>query len=511
MTIQGAILTGTLLVETTREVYLLEVVPKRAEKARLAHDNERSLRLWRQVADAWTPLTLLTAKKRGARFCRAALLMQLLRHDEAIAEFQKVLAVKSRVPAFDAKVRERLAGCYEAVGKIREANEQREMARRCLLKKFPLQMAGVDFLRLTTEARLAQQRHDIPQQIAFLKQALECVETARARGEKDATQEQNLLILSELALALHHQGEQDEALHYVEHALQISDGTWNVQHVLHSLAGLLHNLQGDLEQAYLHRVLALRLAETKHNAQDIAKARAELAEVLGKQGQFSVAEREAKMAMGVHPQHDRMALAVLTGIYVNQGEVEKLWETYDKLEEIAAVFQPRAENKLVAARNSDKARNEARFGDANVALNLAEKAIIGFENDTRLRARAKAVRARALAQLGRADEARTEREDVLTMLESLSNDLQTLRVAHSDLASCCMALEDWPSAREHWDKVLSIQPPPSSLPYFYFQRGECEKALGNLNEARSCWQRAVDVPIEETLDARLAREKLATF
>ncbi len=515
MSPEAVVITSLVVAEFARELYVVNVLPKRANRALARHEKKKARRLWLAVSRSQT-LFINDAKTRRmrhvvARFNLAFLLMQDFRYDEAICEFEALIPASISVPSFEAEIHLKLADCFEAKKNSWRASEERETARFCLEKPFAVQRDSHDVAKASARATIAKQEYRVDDELVALEEALRLAEQSLERRQAPVTQDQHLLLLSKLARAYYHQGQQTKALQCAEKGLQLSDGKWSGQHLLHSITGNLYAGQGQLDKAYEQRLLLLKLQESRRDAAGIVKAKAELSVVAVRMGRFAQAESVAQEALSHRTEWDRLALASLGLSYFIRGDITHLRATREQLRTANRVWQPRSEEYANALFTLEDSRVKSRYGDASEAVKLAETALTELERHKRLKLRAQAALSWALACANRSDESQAARLLVQQQLADFSDDRLLQFICHTDLARSCVALKKWDEAREHWQQCLALEPDPCSLPNVFYGLGECEEALGHLKKARSWWQRAVDVPIEDTFDAGQARTKLAAI
>ena len=425
----SGLLMGAVLAETAREIYFLEVVPARARNAEHRQQRESARHLWEQVVAAkvpFAPNARVHVRRGIARQRLGVLLMQELRYDDAIAQFEQVLELPMHhAPAFEAEVRQRLAMCLQATG--REAQAATERLESGQLLQNPLLENDVQRIaNLQVRAQECERKSQYREQMELLQEALPLEEEAARTRLYPHADEQVWQTLLRMSLAAYHLTDAKNAIIYAERGLQLCGKNWPLRGTLHTTAGLVYCISGDLEKAKEHRAAALALAVEAKNSHRIAEVRAQLAEVQIRRGFFQAAEEELHAALALKTQNDRQALATLSMLHMRRGDWPQALAVYTRIRHEKPCWLPHLEEKMQAALNLDEGRGEANFGDPIRALELAQLAADALRNDSQLAPRALGALARAYALNGDSENALSVRAQTLALLQTQQHD----RIAH---------------------------------------------------------------------------------
>jgi len=477
-------LLGILALTAAAHVLWFRVVPSWAGKAWQRPRPRRFERVLKWVVA--TP-SFLEALKDRPRYQLAGFYLLEGRHPEVVALCRSLLA-RGPAPAFEAHVRRRLADSLEALGRPKEAEEERWTAED-LLKG-----AEESISRQLARGQGLERKQRYAEAIAEYERGLAL----------DPAREHRVVFKARLILAAFNAGRPEESVRWAEAA--IADGADGVflataQRMAAVALGNLGRLEESEER--WRQAHALAVAEGVPDA--AGECLAHLADILRKRGRLVEALAATRRAAALGPKATRAALAV-------QGELFRVWGRFD--EALAALRAPREplpipanERRLEAVRDLDTAKLQAEAGRPEVGWDLLQGAFAVLGDDAKLGLTCDAAAAWVLAAMGRRDDAERARRHVESRLGEFDRARGTQLILHHSLGKAALALGDPGGAEVYWRRYLDLKPDPVNLPTAWFHLGECRLGLGDRPGARSAYREAC-APGLDTHAARLARRRL---
>lgn len=312
--------------------------------------------------------------------------------------------------------------------------------------------------------------------------------------------------LIQLALASYNSGRMDDCLAYSERAFTVPPPK-ELLPMAHSTAGLALADMGRFPEAERHREQAASLAEKLGNVPQAAQHLASLASVQMMQGKLSEAVATARWAASKGSDAAKIAL-------VMESECHRAWGQWDAARE--AIRQAQATAPYKVAKMQQRSEATMQLGMAWVELDaenpgagleLLEKADHELRTDERLHLWCEASRARALAMLGRRDEAEAAIRDVEAAIAARPSDRASRALGMAMLGYAADALGQHERARSFWEQYIAHTVAPVYFPGAYFHLGESNLHLGDSTKALEWYRKSLECGID-TYKSRLARGRI---
>jgi tetratricopeptide (TPR) repeat protein len=273
------------------------------------------------------------------------------------------------------------------------------------------------------------------------------------------------------------------------------------------MAGLACSNLGRLEWSEQHYRRAYKAAVVENNRPAMASILGSLAGCLYKRGKLAEADEACIRAAAMDPKAARISLAIQLQILHARGRYDEALAAIARLQETSPFAIPRNERRVRAAHALDTARMEADCGRADEAWRHVHEALAELANDAKFGFKCQATLSWLHAARGDADESRRLAVSLEPRLAAFERDPGTCREVLYDLARAAAVRGDHSAGIAYWTRYLALCPHPVHRPDALYHRGECQRHLGQLDEARADYQAAVALDID-THFFRLARRRL---
>ena len=408
-------------------------------------------------------------------------------HEQAVT--QGFALLRHRLPGgFAAEIRGRLADALEGVGRLREANEQRLLARA------DLKEAPKDPAWYVTRGRQLTAARDYAGAIDAFEQGLAITPVGGG----------GLLTLS-LANALYSAGRVEEAAERAEEATKLGGDTKHLLHA-HRLAGTFHGSVGRLNEAERHGNQALELAQSLGDVKEIADAFVGVAMIQHKQGKLKEAFATCDRACA-EARPTRLIEAARFDILRLWGRWDEALAALDRAEHLDPLAIVRNEAKMKGVQSYSRARMFMEKNSLNDAETQLEAARAALGDDPKFAVWCDAAAVRLAALQGRRDEALLGLDQFEHQLAEFAQDPNTGSAILGNLGRAALVLGEFSRARDFWQAYLDLPPPTVEIPLALYHLGEAHRGLGDDTSARACYSRAVATGLD-THDARLAQARL---
>lgn len=444
------------------------------------------------------------------RYTLAFWYLEAGRAEEAEQACRRVLGNKM-TPAWEAKVRRRLAQSLDNQEKDAEARAEEERAD-ALLREAELRAGGPEkdgqasqkpLVLLTQAERLADEAR-----FAEAAQMYEDV-LAASRQQLDIPLQNKTMV--QAALAHYQCGHYAQTVRWSEAAVQNgADGMVRLM-ALRS-AGIGCTGLGKWDEARIHKEAALHLSRDMKNAEQIARSLVGLASLEQQIGHITHAMQlleEASQTGGTLVKFD---------VCVAQAECLQVWGRFDEAEDALHRAETAPVGTLKKTRDRQKpllllgrARLEAERERPDAGLPPCEAALAAFAGDPKItlwcRAERLALRAMLAETTESGDELAREETALLTEADARDGDRNTRMVVYSAAARSRFYRRAYDESLTLWKRYLDEKPAPVSLPKALFFRGKCWEGKGEMEFARSFWQDAVRTGLDIRY-TRLAQKHL---
>ncbi len=473
-----------------REFWLLIWLPAKAKLLNERGDRQQACKILEQRLNAFSLLG--ERSKIADRILLALLYLTDRRYDEAIEQCQKLLAQRLK-PSVEAEVRHILANCLEAIGKVKEADAERQKAEEYLAS------APSDFAKLMTKGKMLEEEGRFAEAYDALKQALGLL-PKRDRIRRPVY----LLRLAILAFRL---GRANETVQLAEEAITLQPEL-NILHHAHRIAALGCSSLGDLERQEEHLNRALAISMALQNKEKIAGDLVGLASVWWKRGEFVKAMEACEQAAQTSLKVRRQARLV-------QAEILKLWGRYEeaidllkqasRAEPLPFVSLERVHQVFISLAI---AQIEAERGHADEAMRLLEEIKDVANQDPKASLIWTATLSWVQAMSGRHQEAvATFVEAEKRLMDEFPNDRTVQTDVYALVGKALLIAGDLRTSIDCWERCLKANPIPVFRPTILYHLGECYFQQGEIERAKEVWQEASSCGFD-TAYARKAQKRL---
>jgi tetratricopeptide (TPR) repeat protein len=483
-------------------LYLLDyvyfvVLPRSAHRRYRGTDPEL-LRRYLELVVA-TPSLGGPKRKLLAREWLAGIYLQKGQHAEVVAQWQANLKSLSELRqhteayrTLEANYRVRFADSLEAIGWADAAAEERRRAKEWI------DLAEPGALRHRTRALLLNEQNQFEEAYAEHQKALDLTPASHTDAR--------MRCMVHLLLTAHNAGRPADCLRWAEQAIALGAKGTQLR-VAHRMAGLACGELGRLQESERHIRHAYDAATADGNRPAMANTLASLAGCLFKQGQLARASEVCVEAAAVDPKGVSLSRAIQREVLCAWGRYDDALATFDDDRKSVTYFIPQLERRIRAVRALDGARMEAACGRVDDAWRHIHEALAELRDDARLGLKCEAALSRVLAVRGDAGESQRLAASLEPRLAAFERDPGTCRGVLYDLGMAACARGDHAAGIDCWTRYLALRSHPVYQPTAYYHRGECQRHLGRLDDARADYEAAVAMNIDSHF-ARLARRRL---
>jgi tetratricopeptide (TPR) repeat protein len=447
-----------------------------------------------------TPSLFGSILKLIARDSLAGIYLGRGQHAEVVAQFRAGIQSMSGLwrsvgflRSLEANFRVRLADSLEALGRVDEAAAERRRAEE------GVDQAEPDALRYSTRAKLLEHQSRHEEAYAEYQKAFDLTPEFPALARIEC--------MIHLVLSAFNAGRPDDCLRWAEAAIALGAKGMRLRNA-HRMAGLACGNLGRLEEAEQHVRDAYDVATADNDRPAMAEILALLGDCLFKQGKLARANEVSVEAAAMDPKGVSLSRSVQIQVLCKWGRYDDALAIYDDKQKSVTFSIPRHERRIRGARSLDRARVEARCGRVDDAWKHIQEALAEFASDAKLGFKSQATLSLVHAARGDAGESQRLAASLEPRLAAFARDPGTCRGVLYDLGMAAYARGDHPAGIDCWTRYLALDPHPVYRPTALYQRGECHRHLGRLDEARSDYEAAVAMNIDSHF-SRLARRQLS--
>lgn len=447
----------------------------------------------------------------------AILLFQQRHYVEAAAAFRGLLTQNLSVGQ-EADTRRRLADTLASLGQSEEAEVERELAENLV------QLGTEDPLALMTKGDLLKRGHRHDEACAAYEQALRLLPPEGSPHSlplpASPPAPSRALLMAKLAL-VHHDASRPAKTVLWAAASLVNQPEQNVRRIMHRMAGVGYSDLGDLENAELHYVQALKLAQVSKNLSEVAQSLTTLGTVQRKRGLLEAALTTARMVT------DTILLPARGGHLLEAECLRDLGRFEEARAVVSAMRQgprwdrPDLEQRTQVICSLTLVWIEANADQPKAALTALQEAWRGLDvsrdsfplepspltGADRLVLYSDAAAVRVYAQLGQPEIARQLQQSVESRVSAFDQDRAGLLAVYSELAPAALLLGDSTESLNWWHKYLDCRPDIIGQIKAHFGLGEAFLSLDNTPSAREAFQQAV-APGIDSYSARRAQARL---
>ena len=467
------------------------------------------------------PPALLRRAGSGLGYTLAFWYMEDGRYEDAERACRRVLEQKL-TPAWEARVRRRLAQSLENQGKDDAARSEESRADALLQNasqtrgetpndgELP-QVLIAQAERLADETRFAEAAQQYEAALASWPESVPFAPNAALRHKA----------MVQAALAHYQCGHYKDALRWSETALH-NGANGMVRLLALRTAGIGSTGLGQWDAAREFKEAALAQSREMHNPEQIARSLIGLASLEQQMGRITDAMRlleEATQTGGSLVKFD---------VCVSQAECLQTWGRWDEADDALhrAEAAPAGPLKKTSDRKKQllllgRARLEAERENPAAGLPLCETALAAFVSDPKIAlwCRAEHVALQAMqaeenadAAIAGTENARLAREEsaLLAEADARDGDRNTRMVVYAAVARSRFYRRAYDDALLMWKRYLDEKPAPVSVPKALFFRGKCWEGKNEPDFARSLWRDALQTGLD-TRYTRLAQKHLDTL
>ncbi|MFO0892594.1 MAG: tetratricopeptide repeat protein [Isosphaeraceae bacterium] len=412
-------------------------------------------------------------------------------HQEAEEQLRAILdrLAQLRHPEQEAEVRRRLADSLEALDRVNEAASERSRANDLV------HGVGEQYEAIVAEAKALELQRRHAEAYALYQRSLDCLPPDRPVAEI-----QSLLYMS---LSAFHAGRPSDALFWSSAIIEAYRDCANLS-LAHRLAAVALSSLGRLDEAERQAQLAEEEAATD---QDRAEALALRGSFQVRRGDLQAAERTAREADRLDPDHPRTRWSILAELARVRGEFREAIEILRRARAQVNEDQAGANRAMDSLLAFQLALIHCELGDGTEAASLLSQ-LESWRKDPKLSVLREAASAWLHALRGERDLAHSGMDAVEAKRREVVEDIATQRAALCYLARAARTLGEYEKAEPLLHGYLALDPDPVLLPDTYCSLAECRRKLGDSEGARSYDRKAASTRIG-TLHERLARERLA--
>ncbi len=470
----------TLLQEARHQLWVLAVVD--ALQRRGQPDAAR-----RFLERAVTERTLRGERcKPNLRYRLAWIYMDSGNYGAAAEQLRAALSVPHK-PNLEVMLRQRLADCLEGLGDPAGAASERARVSRQSTEA----PRETDWYLNEARRHEGELRYDAA--CAVYREALQQLPSQLAALRPR--------ILVQLALASFNAGHADETVRYAEEALTLHPDAASRNNA-HSTAGIGYSALGMLDRSEAHRQRAYELALQTGNRDQAARYRVSISIVQMKRGKLTEAVRGSTEAVQMSLDARRQARMIEADCLRLRGQWDAARTAYRQAREAKGHAKPSAERRSLAVVTLAEAGLEVECGCAEAALRLLD-GVPELANDPKLGLWSDATRARALALLGRSDEARALIASLDARLALNSMDAEVRRACDAGVGYALLLLGEHEASGKRWQRYLDSGPDPVYRPNGLYHLALCRRELRDVAGARRALAEtiALDMPTHFTREA----------
>jgi tetratricopeptide (TPR) repeat protein len=435
---------------------------------------------------------LADALRSDVRFRLSWLHMERGEYPAAVELLQQALKERRCKPAVEANFRQRLAEALEGAGQTDTA----EAERRSVLML--LEGAAINAERLLSEAEMLNRQQRFADAYTVLERALPMIPSWDKENQAKTR--------VQLALAAFNKGENDEIIRWGEEALTFPSSR-PIQTLAHSIAGLGYASQGRLEEAELHRRRALDMATEIGNHDQIAKYKAQVAEILRRRGNLTEAMQLCEETRPLSVAERRSVYSVEYECLKDWGRFEEALDTLNALRRSQSFPTPSAARRMAAVYDAAQAVLYLELGRPSEALPLLDGAIVALTNDSKLNLIYRGNRVWARAASGRQEETQTEAQRIAEQLPEFASSRGTQLDILYSLGRAYLVQENYTYSLACWEQYLEQKPDPVNRPTGLYYAALCHLKQGRTDSALSLLHQVIESGLDR-YSVRLAQKQL---
>jgi tetratricopeptide (TPR) repeat protein len=416
------------------------------------------------------------------------------RHAQAAEQGFAIVRHRHLPAGFVAEVRGRLADALEGLGRLDEAQEQRQCA------KADLAQAPRDAAWYVNQGRQLAATRNFAGACEAYEMGLRLPEPVSGRGRE--------LLTLHLANALFMCGRLEDSARRAEEAVELVQDP-QLKLTAHRQAGAALADLGRLDEAEAHKRRCAELAESLGDPVRLADCLGDLASMQRKRGHLAQALAGCKKAEASSrpTRHTEMI----------RYEILRSWGRFD--EALAALKRATELDPNPTRRAEQMMQGLFSFCRAFVLLEqdsldevpaLLDAARAQVQGDAKVTLWCDASGVRLLARQGHREVVLDALDSLESRLSAFAQDNNTRGGVLANLGRAAQAIDEYQRALNYWQQYLDLPPQPVDLPIAHYQIGEAHRGLGDQSAANASYLAAVNTGLD-THYVHLAQARLRSI